>query len=61
MPGRDVAVLLHEPLLVVLVLEYVQREPKFFDGVEGLDPKNLLLERAGKALGNPVALGFRDV
>jgi hypothetical protein len=61
LPGRNVAVLLHEPLLVVLVLEHMQREPQVLDGIEGLDPKNLLLERADKALGNSVSLGFRDV
>ena len=51
LPGCDVTVLLHKPFLVVLVLEHVQCEPQFLDGVEGLDPKKLFLEGAIEALG----------
>jgi hypothetical protein len=60
MPWRDVTVLLHEPFLVVLVLEHVECEPQFLDGVEGIDTKRLFLESAIEALGYAVALGLCD-
>lgn len=58
--GRPVAVLLHEPSVVVAVLEGDEREAQVLDRGEGLDPEDLLLQGADEALGDTVALGLGD-
>ena len=45
-----------EPSGVVVGDEVPQRAAKLFDGVEGVHPKEVLLEGADEAFGNAVAL-----
>jgi hypothetical protein len=51
---------LDEPGGVVDVAEGEQREPEFFDGVEGLDPQQVLLERSDEALCAAISLRRTD-
>jgi|SRR5205807_4522393 len=45
------------PALVVDLLPSDERQAKFFDGVEGRHPQELLLQRADDALGTAIAFG----
>src|SRR5215210_3301969 len=49
-----------EPGRVVVGDEVLQRAPQLFDGVEGVHPKEVLLERADEALRDAVAFWFTD-
>ena len=51
---------LHEPSLVVEVLDGVERSPQRLDRVEGVQPQELVLQRSHEALGDSVALWFGD-
>src|SRR3954468_10047894 len=53
----DEAVSLDQPGGVVCFAEREQRLPQFLDGVEGLHPQKVLLQRADEALGAAIALG----
>src|SRR5215210_7292223 len=55
-----VAVALDEPLTIVAILESEERLTQGFDGLELLDPEELLFEGADEALGAPVALRLAD-
>ena len=49
-----------EPGTVVALLERVKREAQVPDGVEGLHPQPLFLQRADEPLGDAVALWLAD-
>ena len=51
------AVALDQPALVVDLVPSDERQAKFFDGVEGRHPQELLLQRADDALGTAIAFG----
>ena len=60
-PGRrSVAVLLDEPLLVVLVHGLEQREAQLLDGGEVANPQQLLLQRPDESFGVTIALRLSD-
>lgn len=51
--GKLVIEPLNGPDVVVDVAESKQREPEFFDDVEGLDPQQVLLERLDELSAQP--------
>lgn len=57
--GRAVAMTLDEPVLVVDLEPGVERQAQLLDGVEELQPQQLLFERAEKRSAQPLPSGAR--